>query len=131
MFTAEMLAPQKKTDTQNHSLPRVFLFHPLFKNFLCYVQRKPEESTPGPTGHRPIKLEKPDPSTVQSVERQNYQETCSISASFFKIQKQQTTFLSCLLWERRNKVIRLPRIQSRNDVNLRSGGSQAPPHVRS
>ena len=41
-----------------------------------------------------------------------------ISASFFKIQKQQITFLSCLLWEWRNKVIRLPRIQRKNDVNL-------------
>lgn len=46
---------QKNTDTQNHSLPRVFSFFiPFFKNFLRYVQRKPEEPTSGPTGHRPI-----------------------------------------------------------------------------
>lgn len=68
---------QKNTDTQNHSLPRVFSFSsPSLKIFFAMFKESQKSLRQGlqVTGQL---YRKPDPSTVQSVERQNYQETRS------------------------------------------------------
>lgn len=70
--------------------------------------------------------QKPDPSTVRAWRGRIIKKRAPVSASFCKIQKQQITFLSCLLWERRNKVTRLPRVQSQHDVRKPGTSGQEP-----
>lgn len=119
---------QKKTDTQNHSLPRVFSFFiPLFKNFLCYVQRKPEESTSGPTGHRPIK---PETGSFHSPERGETELSRNVLPFLlhflkFKNSKPHSSLVYCGSGE--IKWLDCQGFKVGMMWICRSGGSQAPP----
>lgn len=119
---------QKKTDTQNHSLPRVFSFFiPLFKNFLGYVQRKPEESTSGPTGHRPIK---PETGSFHSPERGETELSRNVLPFLlhflkFKNSKPHSSLVYCGSGE--IKWLDCQGFKVRMMWICCSGGSQAPP----